>query len=175
MDVNNPLFAIAFKDEVIKEKEELVKRHIAIEILLYILFGKSSKLYKKLYEEGLIISEPNLDYEFSNEYAHIILTGQSNNPKKVKEEFLKELNNLKQNGIDEEHFDRIKKKIYGDYVKEYNNPEDIARMFMGDYFRGINSFDYIEEFSSVTKEYSKNILKQVFNEDKMVVSIVKGK
>ena len=67
MDVNNPLFAIAFKDEVLENKTEQVKKHIAIEILLYMLLGKSSALYKKLYEEGLILSQPDLDYEFSKE------------------------------------------------------------------------------------------------------------
>ena len=35
MDVNNPLFAIAIKDEVLDNKTEQVKKHIALEILLY--------------------------------------------------------------------------------------------------------------------------------------------
>lgn len=48
-------------------------------------------------------------------------------------------------------------------------------MFLSDYFKGINSFDYLEEYKSVTKEYTEQILKEVFKEDKMVVSIVKGK
>lgn len=174
MDVNNPLFVIAFKDEVLENKEELVRKHIAIEILLYILLGKSSNLYQKLYNEGLIMNELDLDYEFSNQYAHIAISGQSNNPKKIVEQFKIELENLKENGIDNNTFERIKKKIYGDYVKEYNDPSDIARMFMGDYFKGMNSFEYIEQHQTVTKEYAENILKQVFDENKMVVSIVEG-
>lgn len=174
MDVNNPLFVIAFKDTVLENKEELVKKHIAIEILLYMLIGKSSKLYQKLYNEGLLISQPDLDYEFSKEYAHITISGQSNNPKKVKEEFEKELQNIKENGIDEQIFNRIKKKIYGGYVTEFNDVSNIARMFMSDYFKGINSFEYIENFNQVTKEYAQQILQETFDKDKMILSVVEG-
>ena len=174
MDVNNPLFVIAFKDTVLENKEELVKKHIAIEILLYMLIGKSSKLYQKLYNEGLLISQPDLDYEFSKEYAHITISGQSNNPKKVKEEFEKELQNIKENGIDEQIFNRIKKKIYGGYVTEFNDVSNIARMFMSDYFKGINSFEYIENFNQVTKEYTQQILEETFDQRKMILSVVEG-
>ena len=55
MDVTNPIFAIGFKDKI-ASTEELVKKHIAIEIILYMLLGKSSKTYKKLYENGDIMS-----------------------------------------------------------------------------------------------------------------------
>ena len=48
MDVNNPIFVIAIKDQVLENKTEQVKKHIAIEIILNILLGRSSKLYKKL-------------------------------------------------------------------------------------------------------------------------------
>ena len=175
MDVNNPLFVIGFKDTVLKNKEEMIKRHIAIEILLYMLIGKSSSLYQKLYKEGLIISQPDLDYEFSKEYAHITISGQSNNPEMILNELEKEIERLKSKGLEEKVFSRIKRKIYGDYVTEFNDVSNIARMFMGDYFKGINSFDYIEYHKQVSKEYIEGILKEVFDENNMILSIVKGK
>ena len=48
-------------------------------------------------------------------------------------------------------------------------------MFVSDYFKGTNTFDYLENYNLVTKEFTEKILDQVFNENKMVVSIVKGK
>ena len=175
MDVNNPLFVIGIKDQAIEKKEELVKRHIAIEILLYMLIGKSSKLYQKLYNNNLVIAQPDLDYEFSKQYAHITISGQSNNPEKLLEELIKEIEQLKENGIDDKVFIRIKKKIYGSYVIEFNDVSDISRMFMSDYFKGINSFDYIEMHKQVSREYTEEVLKEIFNENKMILSIVKGK
>ena len=137
----------------------------------YILIN-FQELYQNLYKEGLIIAQPELDYEFSKQYAHITITGQSNSPKRLQEELQQELKNLKEDGIDEVIFERIKKKIYGNYVMEFNDVADIARMFMGDYFKGVNSFDYLELHEQVTKKYAEEILKECFNENKMILSVV---
>ena len=174
MELSNPLFLVGYKDAT-KNKENLVKRHIAIEIILNMLIGKSSELYKKLYEENILLSEPNFDYEFNNEYAHVTIYGQSKNPRRIYEEITKQVEKYIKNGLDEEHFKRIKKKIYGDYAIEYNSVADIARMFLADKMKGINSFDYIEEFNTVTKEYTESILKEVFDDENEILSIVNPK
>ena len=174
MEVNTPLFMIGFKDNE-GITENIVKKHISIEIILNLILGQSSDLYKELYESGDLISEPDLDYEFSKEYSHILISGQSKNPKTIVCKVLEKINNLNSNGINEEDFMRIKKKIYGKYIIEYNSVSEIARMFLADYFKGINSFDYLEEYSQVTKEYVEQILKEFFREENMVVSIVDNK
>ena len=175
MEVSMPIFVIGIKD-VIDNKNctssSIVKKHIAIEILLNMLIGKSSKLYKELYEAELITGEPYLDYEFSKQYAHVSITGQSNDPKKVLEKFEAEIKQMKENDIDLAHFQRVKNMIYGNYVKEYDDVAEICRMFVGDYMKGINSFEYIEEYEQVTPEYTKQVLEEVFKEDKTVLSIV---
>lgn len=175
MDVNNPIFVIAIKDKTLENETEQVKKHIAIEILLNIIGGKSSKLYKELYETGMVMAPLDLDYEFSKQYAHIAISGQSNEPEKVMEELKKEIEKLKKEGLEKQQFERIKKKIYGNYITEYNDISGVARMLMADYFKGINSFEYIENHKQVTKEYAEKILKEIFDENKMVISIVKGK
>lgn len=171
MEVSMPLFAIGIKDKAVEENEK-VKKHIAVEILLNIIFGISSNLYKNLYNEGIIFADPSLEYEFTSDYAHILITGQSINPDEVFNRFKKEIENLKQQGINEQDFERIKKMIYGGYVKEYNDVAEIARMFLADSFKGINSFDYIEEIGSVNLDYAKQVLNDVFVENKMVLSTV---
>lgn len=172
MEVSIPLFAIGYKDS--KPAEDIVKKHIAIQILLGILVGKSSKLYQKLYEEDLLKNEPDMDYEFSKEYAHVLITGASKEPKKVEEAIIEEINRLVQNGIEQEEFERNKKKIYGGFIKEYNDVAEIARMFLADYFKGINSFDYLEEYEAVSKEYAEQILKDVFSDKREVLSVVEN-
>ncbi len=85
-----------------------------------------------------------------------------------------EIRKIKENGIDKKDFERIKKMIYGGYVKEYNDVADIARMFLADFFKGIQSFDYLEQIEGITVEYLEQILKDVFKEEKMILSIVKS-
>ena len=157
-----------------ENKNEIVKKHIAIEILLNLIIGRSSNLYKQLYNRGIIYNQPSLDYEFGKTYAHILIAGQSTNPEELYKQFKLEVSKIKQQGIKQEDFERIKKMIYGGYVKEYNDVQDIARMFLADYFKGINSFDYLEEIDGIKLEYLNQILNEVFKEEKMVISIVKN-
>ncbi len=170
LEVSQPLYTIGIKDTGKCD----VKKHIAMEMLLNLLIGRSSNLYKELYNEGIIYSQPNLEYEFTNIYAHALIDGQSNNPEIVFQKLKEEINKLKTEGIKEEDFKRMKKMIYGGYVKEYNDVTDIARMFLADYFKGINSFDYLEEIEGVTVEYLEQILKDVFKEEKMILSTIKN-
>ena len=172
MDVSQPLFVIGIKDELAEDKER-VKKHIAIEILLNMLIGKSSKLYKELYDEGKLFATPSSDYEFAKGYAHILITGQSPDPDYVYNRFKETIEDMKNNGIDKDEFNRIKKRIYGDYVKEYNDVTDISRMFLADFFKGINSFDYLEEITTISEEYVTQMLKNVFDDKKMVISVIK--
>ena len=177
MEVSTPIFAIPYKDdEDLKEnRQQIITKHIAIEILLNMIIGKSSNLYKELYENGELLAEPDLDYEFSDEYAHILISGQSKNPQKIQDKIKETVEKYKKEGLNTEHFERIKKKIYGDYVVEYNSVGDIARMFLSDKIKQINSFDYIEEYSSVTKEYAEEVLKNVFKTENMILSVIKCK
>lgn len=174
MEVSVPIFMIGYKDKL-PNSEEIVKKHISIEIILNMLIGKSSELYKDLYNSGDLLAEPDLDYEFSKQYAHVLISGQSKNPDIVYDKFRTEVDKFKKNGLNNEHFERIKRKIYGDYVTEYNSVGDIARMFLSDSFKGINSFDYIEKYNTVTREYAEQILREVFDEEKMVLSVVRPK
>ena len=170
MEVSIPSFIIGYKDKVVTN--DIVKRHIAVEIILNLIIGKSSNLYKELYNSGLMLQEAELAYEFTDNYAYVMIGGQSKKPKEVQEYLNKEIENMKKSGLNEEDFKRIKRMIYGDYVKEFNEVGDISRMFLADYFKGINSFDYIEEIEKIDIEYVMSVFKEVFNEDKQVISIV---
>lgn len=175
MEVSMPLFMIGFKDNIKDKYNEVVKRHIAIEIILNMLIGKSSNLYNELYKEGYLLSQPDLEYEFGNEYSHALIGGQSKDPQKVYEKIAEKIQEMKNNDINVQEFDRIKKKIYGDYAVEYNNVADIGRMFTADYIKGINSFEYMDKFEEIDAEYAKQVLNEIFTEDKMIMSVIKGK
>lgn len=176
MEVSMPMFVIGIKDSIKGNneivEEAIIKRHIAIEIILNLIIGKSSKLYKKLYEQGLLMEEPYLDYEFDKTYRHITITGKSTDPKKILKNIQEEILNLKNNGIDETAFQRIKKMLYGRTVKEFTDVSDICRMFLNDYFKGINSFNYLENYKQISSSYTMQILEEVFKEEKTVISII---
>lgn len=173
MEVSKPLYTIGIKDIPADEKEK-VKKHIAIEILLNLLIGASSELYKKLYDMGNFFAGPSIDYEFDKNYAHILITGNSNNPEELFDLFKKQVEKFISDGINKEDFERIRKMIYGEYVKEFDDVTDISRMFLADYFKGINSFDYLEEINTINVEYLYQVLNDVFKVDNMILSVVKS-
>lgn len=178
LEVSQPLYTIGIKDKpennLVDGKNTMIKKQIAIEILLNLIIGRSSSLYQELYQEGILYEQPSLEYEFSKNYAHVLITGQSSNPEEIYQKFKKEVSKLKEQGIEEKDFLRMRKMIYGGYIREYNDVGDIARMFLADSMKGINSFDYLEEIEGINVEYLKQVLEDVFKEDKMVISIVKN-
>lgn len=125
MPISMPLFMIGYK--LPKVSENVVKQDLAIEILANIIIGSSSKLYKRLYEEGLVLSEFGFDFEFARDYSHIIIQGASEEPERVIEEIKNEMQFFINQGISEEEFIRQKKKVYGEFVKNYNNVSTIRK------------------------------------------------
>ena len=172
MEVSLPMFMMGFKD-IENSAENRIQKHIAIEILLNMLIGKSSDLYKELYENGILLAQPELDYEWSHEYAHVLISGFSQKPELVKQKIDEAISQMQKEGLNEENFNRIKRKIYGDYVIEYNSVANIGRMFLADSMKGINSFDYIEDFETITKEYTQNVLNEIFKKENEAISIIK--
>ncbi len=173
MDISTPIFIIGFKDK--NDGEDKVKRHLSIEILLEVIVGSSSKLYKELYEEGLVFSEFSTSYEFSRNYAHCLIQGQVKDVDKVIEKIKQEISKVTKNGISDEEFERVKRKIYGLYVRDFDGVQNVANTFLTNYFKNINPFEYIEEYLTISKEYVEKIGKEIFDEKNMILSIVKPK
>ena len=169
--ISKPLFTIGIKCKPVKQSEK-VRTHIAMQIILNMLFGESSSLYKELYQDGNLFSSPSLSYEFTDSYAHILISESANDPEMVYTKFKNKIKEFKENKLDKNNFDRIKKMIYGEYIKEYNDVTEISRMFLSDFMKGIDSFDYLEEIDGVDIDFVSQVLKQYFVDDKMVLSVV---
>jgi len=172
MEISIPTFMIGYKDKI--PSGNMIRKDLALEILAEIILGKSSKLFKRLYDEKLITASLGFDYEFGRSFAHFLIQGASNEPEKVIQEIKNEIEFFKARGISDEDFERTKKKIYGEYVKEYNDPDTIAAGVLADYFNDINSFSIFEEFECIKKDDVIDVLNTVFDEDKKVVSIIRG-
>ena len=167
MGINMPLFMIGYKDEL---EEDRVKEDIAVQIILNSLLGKSSKVYQELYNEGFLQTSLDISYEYSKTYAHVLIGGESSDPKKVYEK-IEEV--LKTGDITEEDFERSKKKLYGELVTQYNDVEDIGRMYLSDAIKGVNSMEYIDKFDEIDLKYVNEILRKLFKENESIISVVK--
>lgn len=168
MKINMPMFMIGYRD--FAKDEDKIKKDVAQKIIYNSILGKCSKIYNEMYEKGLLFHEIDFEYEFSDEYAHTMLSGETKNIDEVYEIIT---NALENNEISKEDFERSKKRLYGEYVGSFEDVEDVGRMVLADSMKGINSFDYITEINNITLEECKKIQKQIFKKEKAVLSIVK--
>lgn len=173
LSVSIPMFMIGFKDtDTGYSGEKLLKKNIEITILLKMLFGKSSKIYQKLYEEGLINSNFAADYTMQPDYGFSSVEGESKNPKKVYEIIIEEIEKIHSIGLSKDDFERIKKVVWGRYIRSHNDVEDYATAFMQMLFMDIDYFNYYDVYKSVTFEDVVKRFEQHFRKENSALSVV---
>lgn len=171
ISVATPMFMIGWKDnDVGFSGKRLLKKSIEMEILLELIFGKGSKLYNELYREGLINQSFSCEYAPQESYAYTMIEGQSPNPEKVYEKVNSRISELKKTGLCEADFDRIKKVIWGDYIRSFNDIEGYAHTFITMELMGINYFDYYDEYQKITFSDILKRFSEQFSEDLCVMS-----
>lgn len=149
--VSMPKFMIGFKDnDVGFDGEKLLKKAIETDIIIKMLFSKSSPLYEALYNNGLITPNFAAEFSFQKDYAYTAIEGESKDAKRVYETIKEYINNLRKNGLSEDDFTRCKKVIWGEYIRSYNDIEDFAHRFLSEGFKGINYFNYYDVYKTVT-------------------------
>ena len=170
LSVAKPLFMIGFKDtDIGYGGEKLLKKSIEMEILSEMLFGKSTSLYNELYDSGLINNTFSSEFNPQISYGFMALEGESENPEKVYETILDSIENTE---LKEEDFNRIKKVVWGDYIRSYNDIESYAHTYLTMSFLDIDYFDYFEEYKSVTFEDIKKRFMEQFDNEYSVLSVI---
>lgn len=173
LSVAAPLFMLGFKDtDTACRGDELLKKGIEMEILLNIIFGKSSPLYKKLYEQGLINNNFSYEFTMQPDYAFSSIDGESKNPKKVYDAVLNEINRLHTDSIPQDDFERTKKVLWGQYIRSMNDTENYACEFIRNIFMGIDYFNYDKIYKSITFEDIKKRFKNHFKKGYSALSVV---
>ncbi len=173
LDVSMPMFAVGIKDGAFPaEGDPLAKRQACWDILLDMLFGKSSAFYNKAYEEGLIDSSFSFEYECSKTFGHASVSGSSDRPEDVYRAIRDEIRRIKREGLDRTAFERIRKAQYADMLREFNSTEDIAGGFLVFHFEGTDMLDYPGIIAGVTFEDVQSLLRDGFAEDAFVLSTV---
>lgn len=168
MNINMPLYMIGYRDFM--QDESVVKKDVTLKLIFDSLLGKCSNKYQELYEKGLIMEEMDDDYEFSDIYAHEIISGESKNVDEVYEE----VTNTLENGIiTEDVLARSKRRLYGEIVSRFDDVEQIGRVFLQNEIKGINPFEYIDILDEIDLAYANKIQKEMLKKDKAILSTVK--
>lgn len=171
MHVEVKKFNIGFKEAVLEKTD--IKRSVLMSMLLELICGKATELYSELIEKELINSSFYAEYFAGRGFAVNIFGGESDSPEKVKEAILERISFLKENGIDKNRFEEVKRMKYGSEIKSFNDIETLANALMSAHFEGYEIFDIFEAYKNITVDDAQSLLNECFNEDKCVLSVIK--
>ena len=176
MDVSVPSFMLGYKDMSLGyDGKELLKKATEYSVILELAFGKTSEIYNELVEKGLIMGFLDFDAECEQSYCHITLSGESNNPEEVRNVIFKGIRNLKENGIKKDDIERLKKAYHGRFLKQFDHITSVAHAFLSNTFNNIGLFDYIDVISEISEEDVNKRLRESFDEELSVLSIIEPK
>jgi predicted Zn-dependent peptidase len=168
-----PLFQIGFKGEAGTEAEN-VRGQVIDEVLLDIIAGESSPLYRKLYDEGVINQTFGSEAMASRDYALCMFAGESRDPDRVFEELKAEITRLRAKGIETAVFERVKKAVWGRYVGLYGKVEAVAGLMVAAHFADLPLYALLDMAASLTLHEATARLKTNFDVDRSALSVVRS-
>jgi len=171
LSVFMPQFNLGFKENYETPKRSL-KEQICTRILLEIIAGDTSPLYKELFSQGLINTSFGSEYFTGYGFATVIFAGESKDPREVTQRIKEEIKRLKTNGINEADFQRVRKMLYGRTIMGYNDVDSIANELISCHFEGFELFDEVDVFKSVTLLDVEQRLTRQMDESLSALSVI---
>ena len=172
MEVAMPMFQLGFKCEVPGKGEEAVRQEFIGDLAAEALFGESSRLYLKMYQEGLIDSAFGGGFETIEGMALLTASGDSWEPEKVQSAILEEAARIAQEGIGEEDFLRMKRSALGRRIKGLDSFDSTCFRVCAYHFSGYDYFRFPEVYETVTARQVQEFLHRVVTEERMSLSVI---
>lgn len=172
LSVATPQFMFGFKENR-DTPERTAKEEVTMEILLDMISGQSSELYRRLFDGKLINNSFGFEYFTGFGYSCVFFAGESTDPRAVADEIVKEIKSFRENGFDKATFDRTKKKLYGRMIMGMNDVDGIANNMAISYFAGEDIFTDFEIYKTVTLEDVEELFKNTLDENYSVLSVIK--
>lgn len=171
--VSLPKCLFGFKEKQVGlSADEQLHRDLTTKLMMDLLFGSSTELYQKLYDEDLISDSFGHEYNSSPQYAFSAVGGDTKDPDQLLERIRTEVDKLKAAGFQASDFERARKKKMGGYLRMLNSPENIAHEFTRYQFRGADFFNVLPVYESITLEDVNRRLQEHVDWNQLAVSIV---
>lgn len=172
MEVSMPMFLAGYKCPPVNGGEDLLRQSIIGDLACDALFGDSSPLYNRLYEEGAINGSLGGNFDILPGAAYINVGGDAKDPWRIYREITAEAQRLATEGIEEDFFRQLRRASYGGMLRSLNSFENIAVSLAEGCFRGFDYFQFPEIFGSVTKADVERFLGENITEERAAISII---
>ena len=172
LSVAFPIFSLGFK-EAVETPERSLREILISDIILEAVAGKTSAFYSELLEAGLINTSFESEYFCGYGYAAWIFTGESPDGHEVQKRITARIRALQETGISKADFERIRKKLYGRSIMQFNDIDGIANAMVSAYFCKEGLFDETENLQSLTLDEVNARLRTALQTDCASLSVIK--
>lgn len=172
MKIQSPRLMLGFKNDPLTnlQPEQFVRKDLEMTLFFELVFGEETDFYQSLLTDELI--DDTFGYQFVLEptYSFSIITSATQQPDKLKDLLLTELEQKKGQLVDEEAFELLKKQFIGEFITGLNSPEYIANQYTKLYFEGVSLFDLLDIVENITLESVNSTVQTCLNIEQMVDS-----
>lgn len=172
MEVAMPTFQLGFKSEPLESGAEAVRQESIGDLAAEALFGESSPLYLRLYEEGLIDSSFGGGFETVEGMAMLTASGDSEDPEKVRDAVLQQAKILVKEGLPEEDFLRMKRSALGRRIRDLDSFDATAFRVCAYYFSGFDYFRFPEVYRQVQVSDILEFIERTVTQERCSLSVV---
>jgi predicted Zn-dependent peptidase len=148
---------------------EMLKTELTFNVLLDLMFSKSSENYNQLYNEGLIDETFSYDYTQEQGFGFAMVGGDTREPDQLAEKIEKIFLDVKGVTFTEEQLERTKKKKIGAFLRAINSPEYIANQFTRYAFNDMNLFDVVPTMEKITLQDVQSLASEVIEKERFSV------
>lgn len=175
MEVAMPMFHLGFKYEPPAQGKEAVLCEIIGDLAAEALFGESSRLYMRLYEEGLIDNSFAGGFETIDGMAMLLASGDSEDPQAVKQAILEEAGRISREGVTQEEFLRMKRSVLGRRIRDLDTASSVALRICAYYFSKFDYFDFPEVYREVEAKDLQTFLSRAVTPERCSLCIINPK
>ena len=172
MEVAMPMFSMLFKCPEVPHGETGSRRETVADLAAEALFGESSELYLRLYEEGLIDSSFGGGFEVIDGCSMLMLSGDSDDPEAIREAILAQAKVLVREGIPEGDFRRMNRSALGRRIKSLDSFDATCFRLCAYQMTEFDYFDFPRIHETVTAEDVRAFLAEVIRPDNCALSII---
>ena len=172
MEVAMPMFSLGFKCEPLGKGDAAIRQEMVGDLAAEALFGESSRLYLKLYEEGIIDSSFGGGFETIDGCAMLLCSGDSEDPQAIREALLEQAACLAENGLEEGHFARIKRSALGRRIRGLDSFDATCFRLCAYHFSGFDYFRFPEICRDIQEEEVLEFLGRVVRRERCALSVI---
>ena len=173
MEVSMPMFLAGFKCLPQEQGEARLRQSIAGAMACDALFGESSPLYTRLYEEGAINGSLGGNLDQVPGAAYLFVGGDAKDPAYVTGEIVRQAERLARGGIGEAFYQQIRRSAYGSMIRGLNSFEGIAIGMTNGRFGGYDYYRFPEVFDAITKADVEAFLRENVTGDCAALSAIR--